>query len=90
MSFNCFVLCYLQTLGEPWWQRKMRKYGEVREKIKTNKQSADDAARVEMTRLERDEEREKRIKDREMQIKQEPSAIKRVLMQARQVVDEFS
>eukprot|EP01036_Dinobryon_divergens_P057661 gene57661-76963_t len=57
--------------------------------MKANKDSADEAARVEMARVERDEEREKRIKDRDLRIKQEPSAIKRVLLNARQVVDEF-
>ena len=79
-----------QTMGERWWYNKLRKYHEVREKIKANKQNADDVAAIEMRRLERDEAREKRIKDREDAIKQEPSAIKRVLLNARQVADEFS
>ncbi len=68
----------------------MRKYGEVKDKLRTMQTSADDAAKVEMARVERDEEREKRMREREQRIRQEPSAIKRVILNARQIADEFA
>ena len=77
-------------MGERWWLRKLRKYNDVREKMKANKSNADEVARIEMRRLERDEARERRIKEREEAIKQETNPIKRVILNARQIADEFS
>lgn len=77
-------------MGEDWWLKKLRKYKNVRQKLKGTKLDADEAAAREMQRVKDDEEREKRMKEREQRILQTGSAIERVILNARQIADEFS
>lgn len=68
----------------------MRKYKGVREKLLGSKANADDVAKLEMERAENDVQREERMKNRELEIKQTSSAIRKVILNARQIADEFS
>ena len=77
-------------MGEDWWLKKLRKYKGVRAKLLGSKANADDVAKLEMERAENDILREERMKNRELEIKQTSSAIKRVILNARQIADEFS
>lgn len=79
-----------RTMGEDWWLKKLRKYKGVREKLLGSKTNADDVAKLEMERAENDLKREERMKNRELEIKQTTSAIKKVILNARQIADEFS
>ncbi len=77
-------------MGDDWWFKKLLAYKAVRQKLKGMVVSADKAAEVEMKRVADDEARELRIKDRAQKIKQSSSAIQRVILNARQIADEFS
>lgn len=77
-------------MGEDWWLKKLRKYKGVREKIQGSKANADEVAALEMERADNDIKREERMKHRELEIKQTTSAIRRVILNARQLADEFS
>lgn len=79
-----------KTMGNDWFVEKLRKYKEVRRKVTQNGENTDLLAQLEINRFEEDEERKRRMKEREWLIKQEPSQVKKVLMQARQMMDEFS
>jgi len=79
-----------KTMGEDWWLKKLRKYKGVREKLLGSKANADDVAKLEMERAENDVQREERMKNRELEIKQTSSAIRKVILNARQIADEFS
>lgn len=68
----------------------MRKYKAVRNKLKGSKMDADEAAEREMQRVKADEDRIKRMQDRKVRIAQTGSAIEKVLLNARQLADEFS
>lgn len=45
------VVCSVQTMGEDWWLQKLRKYKNVRQKLKGTKMNADEAAEREMQRV---------------------------------------
>lgn len=77
-------------MGEDWWLKKLRKYKGVRAKIAGTKTNADDVAALEMARADNDIQREERMKNRDLEIKQTSSAIRRVILNARQLADEFS
>lgn len=77
-------------MGEDWWLKKLRKYKGVRAKLLGSKTNADDVAKLEMERAENDIQREERMKNRELEIKQTSSAIRKVILNARQLADEFS
>lgn len=77
-------------MGDDWWFKKLTLYKGVRDKMGKEASNIDDVVALELKRFKEDEEREKRMAMRDLQIKQETSEIKKVLLQARQVVDEFS
>jgi hypothetical protein len=77
-------------MGEDWWLKKLRKYKQVRAKLLGSLANADDVAKLEMARAENDIQREERMKNRDQEIKQTSSAIKKVILNARQLADEFS
>jgi hypothetical protein len=77
-------------MGEDWWLNKLRKYKSVRQKLKGTKMDADEAAQREMQRVKDDDERVQRMANRKVRIAQTGSAIEKVLLNARQLADEFS
>lgn len=79
-----------KTMGEQWWLTKLRKYKGVRDKLKAMNVSAEEAAKVEMSRAALDVEREARMKEREIKMKSTTSTLSRAILQARQFMDEIS
>mgnify|MGYP003387266815 CR=1 FL=1 len=52
--------------------------------------NVDEVAAIEMERFGQDEARNKRIEERDVKIKNETSAVKKLILQARQFVDEIA
>lgn len=77
-------------MGDEWWCEKLRRYKEVRRKMVATGRNIDVVAAEEMRRFAEDEARNKRIEERSKQIKGETSAIKKIILQARQIVDELN
>ena len=77
-------------MGIEWWYSKMEKYRDVRRKMGAEGSNADRLVQVELNRFTDDEMREKRMAERAAVIKQETSEIRKVILQARQFLDEFS
>ena len=77
-------------MGANWWFNKLSKFKGVRRKLKATSVNADEAAEIEMQRLEQDERRALRMADREAQINGTSSTIVKAILQARQFADEFS
>ena len=77
-------------MGIDWWFHKMSKYKEVRRKMGAEGSNVQQIVDVELQRFTDDAHREKRMAERGAKIKQETSEIKKVIMQARQFMDEFS
>ena len=79
-----------RILGDDWWWDKLAKYKGVRKKLMASGNNVDEMAAEEMKRFEDDVAKERRMKERDVQIRNETSAIRKTLLQARQMVDEFS
>lgn len=80
----------LKCLGEDWWVEKLRRYAGVRKKMAAAGAQTDLIAELEMQRFEEDQARAKRMVIRAQEIKHEPSGIRKVILNARQILDEFS
>ena len=78
-----------KSLGNDWWVDKLRKYKVVRHKIAASGANIDEVAAIEMQRFGEDEARQKRMAKRETQIANETSAVRRLLLHARQIADEL-
>jgi Ca2+-binding EF-hand superfamily protein len=79
-----------KTMGNEWWVDKLRKYKTVRRKMEATGANIDEVAAIEMKRFGEDEARNKRMADREKAIQSEPSAVKRIILHARQIADELN
>ena len=79
-----------RILGVDWWFDKLTKYKGVRHKMTLSGGNVDKMAEREMERFKSDEAKQRRMKARDDEIRNEPSAIRKTLLQARQMVDEFS
>jgi len=79
-----------KILGVDWWFDKLAKYKGVRHKLLASSSNTDETAELEMQRFQNDSKRMRRMKERDDQIRNESSAIRKVLLQAQQLVDEFS
>lgn len=77
-------------MGANWWFEKLSKYKGVRKKLKATSVNADEAAEIEMERMEHDEKRRKRMEDRDLLIKATTSTVVKAILQARQFADEIS
>ena len=77
-------------MGADWFIEKLRTYKEVRRKVVQSGDNTDLMAELEIQRFREDEERMKRMKDRDQKIRQETSQLRKVILQARQFADEFS
>ena len=77
-------------MGTDWWFEKLTKYRSVRKKMAMEGEHADEVVQQELERFKEDEEKNERMKRREQAIKQETSEVRKVILQARQFVDEFS
>lgn len=77
-------------MGIDWWFQKMEKYKNVRRKMGAEGSNTAQLVEVELSRFTEDEQREKRMAERGAKIKQETSEFRKMFMQARQFMDEFS
>uniref|UniRef100_A0A7S3GN15 EF-hand domain-containing protein n=1 Tax=Spumella elongata TaxID=89044 RepID=A0A7S3GN15_9STRA len=88
--FNLQNAMRKKTMGIDWWFHKMQKYKEVRRKMGAEGGNIQQIVDTELQRFTDDALREKRMAERDAKIKQETSEVKKVIMQARQFLDEFS
>ncbi len=79
-----------KILGVDWWFDKLAKYKGVRHKLLASSSNTDETAELEMQRFQNDQKKMRRMKEREDLIRNEGSAIRKVILQAQQMVDEFS
>ncbi len=79
-----------KILGTDWWFNKLAKYKGVRAKLVAAGSNTDDMAELEMKRFQDDQAKVRRMKERDDQIRNESSGIRKALLQAQQFVDEFS
>lgn len=77
-------------MGTDWWFDKLSKYRGVRQKMAMEGAYADEVVKQELERFREDELKNERMQRREEAIKQETSEVRKVILQARQFVDEFS
>lgn len=77
-------------MGDDWWFKKLLKYKNVKRKLKATSINADEAAQIEMERLERDVMKVRRMEERDALIKATTSTVVKAILQARQFADEFS
>ena len=68
----------------------MSKYKGVRSKLMQSGANVDKMAQLEMDRFKADEAKARRIKERDVAIRNEPSAIRKAYLEAQQFLDEFS
>ena len=90
MSLITTLLLSGQIMGTDWWFEKLSKYRSVRGKMAMEGAHADEVVRLELIRFQEDHERNERMQRREQAIKQESSEVRKVILRARQLVDEFS
>ena len=79
-----------KILGVDWWFDKLVKYKGVRKKLMAAGSNTDEMAELEMQRFKDDLEKTRRMKERSDKIRNEPSAIRKALLEAQQFVDEFT
>ena len=90
VSLMITLLLSGQIMGTDWWFEKLSKYRSVRGKMAMEGEHADEVVRLELIRFQEDHERNERMQRREQAIKQESSEVRKVILRARQLVDEFS
>lgn len=76
--------------GVDWWFDKLVKYKGVRRKMQQSGANVDLMAEIQMKRFEDDVAKEKRMKERALDIHRETNGIRKALLEARQFVDEFT
>mmetsp|Transcript_27939 Transcript_27939/g.38430 ORF Transcript_27939/g.38430 Transcript_27939/m.38430 type:complete len:339 (+) Transcript_27939:144-1160(+) len=79
-----------RIMGTDWWFEKLSKYRNVREKMSMEGAHAHEVVTQELERFKEDEEKNLRMARREEAIKQETSEVRKVILQARQFLDEYS
>ena len=77
-------------MGFDWWIRKLRKYENVRSKVTGSRAMTATLSQLELDRFKDDENRRLRTAKRAKMIEQEPSLMKRTILEAKQFADTFS
>lgn len=77
-------------MGIDWWFNKMEKFKNVRRKMVSEGDNVEKLVELELERFQEDDTKEKRMAERALLIKQETSEIRKVMLQAKQFLDEFS
>jgi predicted secreted acid phosphatase len=77
-------------MGIDWWFKKMEKFKNVRRKMVSEGDNVEKLVELEMERFYAEDNKEKRMKDREAMIKQETSELRKTYLQAQQFFDTFS
>ena len=79
-----------KTMGTDWFVDKLNKYKQVRKKMTAVGTKVDEMAELEMKRFVEDQAREKRMAQRDIEIKNETSTIRKAILEAQQFLDEAS
>lgn len=79
-----------KILGNEWWFDKLTKYKDVRWKMTQSGANVDKMAELEMQRFKEDEERNRRMRDRQIEIDKETSVVRKAILQAKQLMDELA
>jgi len=79
-----------KTMGNDWYVDKLNKYKQVRKKMTAVGTKVDEMAELEMKRFVEDQAREKRMAQRDIEIKNETSTVRKALLEAQQFLDEVS
>ena len=79
-----------KTMGNDWYVDKLNKYKQVRKKMTAVGDKVDQMAELEMKRFVEDQAREKRMAQRDIEIKNETSTVRKALLEAQQFLDEVS
>lgn len=74
-------------MGEAWWIKKLLRYTETRAKLVNDADTLDKQAEAELKAFDDNEERKRRMEERARAIKQETSAVKLAILNARQFTD---
>ena len=77
-------------MGNDWYVDKLNKYKQVRKKMTAVGDKVDQMAELEMKRFVEDQAREKRMAQRDIEIKNETSTVRKALLEAQQFLDEVS
>ena len=84
------IITQCKIMGTDWWFEKLSKYRSVRGKMAMEGAHADKIVQLELIRFQEDHEKNERMQLREQAIKQETSEVRKVILRARQMVDDFS
>jgi len=76
-------------MGSKWWEKKLRKYMEVKDKLLHSTENIDTVAAKEEKRLRKLSERRTRIANRKREARNETSAVKRNLLVALNMAESF-
>ncbi len=79
-----------KTLGVDWWFSKLSKYQNVRTKMVREGDNTDDLVAIEIQRFKDDETKKVRMQQRDFDIKNEQSEVRKTILQARQFLDEVT
>ncbi len=77
-------------MGVDWWFQKLSLYSQVRKKMLKEGHNTEEIIQVELDRFKADDERKERMAKREIEIKNEASEVRRVILKAKQFIDEVS
>jgi len=76
-------------MGENWWVNKLRKYANMRDRV-GGKVDVDAIAELEKERFASDVQTRKRMNERKREIRNEKSAVRKTLLEAKQFLDDLS
>lgn len=76
--------------GVDWWFDKLVRYKGVRRKMQQSGENIDIMAEIQMKRFQDDLAKERRMKERADEIHRETNPVRKALLEARQIVDEFT
>jgi Ca2+-binding EF-hand superfamily protein len=78
-----------KLMGENWWVAKLRKYKGVRDRVGGDV-DVDRLAELEKERFQKDVDRRHRMNARKREIRNEKSTVRKVLLEAKQFLDDVS
>jgi hypothetical protein len=79
-----------KIIGVDWWFQKLSLYSQVRKKILKAGENTEEAIQLEIDRFRSEELKKDRMAQREQEIKNEGSDIRRAILKAKQFLDEVS
>ncbi len=78
-----------KTMGDDWWFKKLAKYKDVRRKMAMEGENVDEMVNIELKRFQDEEARVARMTQRQIEIDNEASGVRKKILQARQLLNEL-